>query len=214
MAKSINVLGGRNISNNVTIADDDAVSEDGLSVINRQGAIILEAPEGQRFVDRTAEAKLDSFERDGRLERPRDPGSSLDGETPAEPASHLPRTAGPAQAADAGIKPVLSRSQIRLAQISAATLWVLCVGGLAINRAFHPNPYDFQALADLTYHPIASALGALAPSVVLSPLAYWWSGVVIRRYARRFKICEHCASSIKADARVCRHCGRDVATSF
>ena len=32
----------------------------------------------------------------------------------------------------------------------------------------------------------------------------------IRRYNARFKICEHCAERIKAAAKVCRYCGRDV----
>ena len=74
-----------------------------------------------------------------------------------------------------------------------------------------------QAIADLRLHPLASVLGALMPSIVLAPLAYWGSGVILRRrqtrtaqYNAQFKVCQYCAEKIKAEAKVCRFCGREV----
>jgi hypothetical protein len=74
-----------------------------------------------------------------------------------------------------------------------------------------------QAIADLRLHPFATVFGALFPTLILTPVAYWLSGFGIRRYQARalvargrYKICEFCAERIKAEAKVCRYCGRDV----
>ncbi|MGH6848159.1 MAG: hypothetical protein ACREC0_12210 [Methylocella sp.] len=76
-----------------------------------------------------------------------------------------------------------------------------------------------QAILDLRLHPVASILGSLFPTAILAPIAYWLSGFGLRRYGARmarakgrFKVCEFCAETIKSEAKVCRYCGRDVAT--
>jgi hypothetical protein len=96
-------------------------------------------------------------------------------------------------------------------QILAALLFLLIVGGLAVYRALNPGAYDNQARVDLLYHPIARILGALAPAVILTPFVYWMFGWIIRRHLARYKVCEHCAETIKSDAKICRYCGREVA---
>jgi hypothetical protein len=103
--------------------------------------------------------------------------------------------------------------RIQSQQIIMTALFMLVVGGLAVYEALHPSRsnYDYlQLVANLNAHPIASVFGALLPAVILSPLAYWMFGWILRRNAARFKICEHCAETIKAQAKVCRYCGRDV----
>jgi hypothetical protein len=70
---------------------------------------------------------------------------------------------------------------------------------------------SLQAIVDMRLHPVARILGALSPSVVLAPVAYYMAGRLRRRYAARFKVCKHCAETIKSAAKVCRYCGREVA---
>jgi uncharacterized protein len=104
--------------------------------------------------------------------------------------------------------------RIKGQQIIMTALYVLVVGGLAVHEALHPSRsnYDYpQLVANLNAHPIASVSGALLPAVMFSPLVYWMFGWILRRNAARFKNCEHCAETIKAAAKVCRYCGRDVA---
>jgi Sel1 repeat len=89
---------------------------------------------------------------------------------------------------------------------------VLVSSGLAVRGIFDPARYDYQqAMVNFQYHPIASIFGAVLPAVILSPLVYWMFGWILRRSAVRFKVCEHCAETIKAEAKACRYCGRDVA---
>src|SRR5260221_1752614 len=105
-----------------------------------------------------------------------------------------------------------SAEKIRYQQIILTALGVLSLGGLAVRGVFDPARYDHQqAMMNVHYHPIASIFGALLPAVILSPLAYWMFGWILRRIAARSKVCEHCAETIKSDARVCRYCGQEVA---
>ena len=74
-----------------------------------------------------------------------------------------------------------------------------------------------QAILDLRLHPVATVLGTLLPAIILAPAAYWVSDFGFRRYQARllaarsrFKACGFCAERIKAEAKVCRYCGRDV----
>jgi TPR repeat protein len=102
--------------------------------------------------------------------------------------------------------------RIQSQQIIMTALYVLIVGGLAVRGIFDPARYDYQqAMVNFQYHPIASVSGALLPALIFSPLVYWMFGWILRRNAARFKKCEHCAETIKAAAKVCRYCGRNVA---
>jgi hypothetical protein len=73
------------------------------------------------------------------------------------------------------------------AQIIAAVFCVVIVGAWSIQRAFYPDAHDVQAIVDVRTHPLASALGALLPSIILAPFAYWIFGFVLRRIAGRSK---------------------------
>jgi TPR repeat protein len=104
--------------------------------------------------------------------------------------------------------------RIKKLQIILTASCVVFLGARAVYEALHPSRSDYdylQLVANLNAHPLASILGALLPAVILSPLAYWMFGRILRRNAARFKVCEHCAETIKAEAKVCRYCGRDVA---
>lgn len=57
------------------------------------------------------------------------------------------------------------------------------------------------ALAGTVLSVLFGALGGLIPLAVLTT----------RPIAVHFKICEHCAETIKSGAKICRYCGRDVA---
>lgn len=84
----------------------------------------------------------------------------------------------------------------------------------AVDRTMNPKADDLQGRLDLYYHPIASILGSLLPTIIIAPLAYWVFGRISRRvaahYATLYKVCEHCAETIKLQAKVCRFCGRDL----
>ena len=76
---------------------------------------------------------------------------------------------------------------------------------------------DNELILGLRLHPVASIIGTIAPYVLLSPLAYWLFGFSVKRIraqsiaaAARYKTCSYCAERIKAEAKVCRHCGRDI----
>lgn len=93
-------------------------------------------------------------------------------------------------------------------QLISTVLLVAVLGGFQVHLALDRALYNNQDRIDLAYHPIAFILGTLAPAVfILGPFAYWMFG----RILRRFKVCEHCAETIKSNAKVCRYCGRDVA---
>lgn len=49
-------------------------------------------------------------------------------------------------------------------------LLVVMLGGLAAYQTIRRNNLDYQM------HPVASVLGSIIPSIVLSPVAYWISG--------------------------------------
>jgi hypothetical protein len=65
----------------------------------------------------------------------------------------------------------------------------LLLSGMAAWRALTPNPDNEQAVLDVETHPVASAVGAAIPSLLLAPFAYWFSGWCIafanRRYLRK-----------------------------
>jgi hypothetical protein len=78
---------------------------------------------------------------------------------------------------------------------------------------FRCDPSSIQEIMDWRFHPIAYVTGTLLPAIIVTPTAYWLTGVLIRRRLRakkRFKTCEFCAERIKSEAKVCRYCGRDV----
>jgi len=193
LTKTIRMVGGGVADNHMVIGDEDVVSADCLSVMNSNGDIILRAPSGRSFVDE----KFEQF---------------LQLDQPAEEIHPSYETAlAPRRTADGGKTPIFSHNQIRLFQVAAAVIWIAIVGGMNVIRALNPNVQDFQAVADVTYHPIASAMGALFPSVVLALPVYWGAGIFLRRLSAHYKRCEHCISSIKVDASVCRYCRRDLA---
>jgi TPR repeat protein len=99
---------------------------------------------------------------------------------------------------------------IKQQQIIMTVLLPLIGGGFAVYYTLNPGPNDHYAMAVLHFHPIASLFGALLPAVISVPLVYWMFGRIFRRIAARYKVCEHCAETIKSDAKVCRYCGRDV----
>jgi len=100
-------------------------------------------------------------------------------------------------------------NKIRQQQAIFTTSLMACLAGLAVYGALNPS-YN-QAAIDLQVHPIATIIGSLLPVIICTPFAYLLFGWVLRRKAARFKVCEHCAETIKSDAKVCRYCGRDAA---
>jgi hypothetical protein len=107
---------------------------------------------------------------------------------------------------------VTKLENIKRVQIVLTAMIVPILGGIAVRGIFDPSRHDYQqAMVNFQHHPIAVILGALAPSIIFTPIGYLMFGWVLRRNAARFKICEHCAEAIKAEAKVCRYCGRDVA---
>jgi hypothetical protein len=76
-------------------------------------------------------------------------------------------------------------------QILAAVSWVVLYGAWSIYTSLNPDPRDLQAVADVRYHPLASALGALTPSIVLAPIVYWMFGLALRQTFRRFVVREY-----------------------
>jgi hypothetical protein len=104
--------------------------------------------------------------------------------------------------------------RIQSQQIIMTAMCVLVGGGFAVRGIFDPARYDHQqAMINFQYHPIESIVGSLLPAVILSPIGYWVFGLILRRRAAHFKVCEHCAETIKAAAKVCRYCDRDVAST-
>src|SRR5712691_7057430 len=95
-------------------------------------------------------------------------------------------------------------------QIMLTALFVLVSGGFAVHGVLNLPPDDIQRIVNFHYHPIASIAGALTPTIILMPFVYWMFGRICRRIAGRFIVCEHCAETIKSEAKVCRYCGRDV----
>lgn len=97
--------------------------------------------------------------------------------------------------------------------------WYVTLGLLAawclfqLYATFHPAPDDIQSIGEIQTHPIASYLGSIADAVILSPLLFLLIGFGLRRGLGRFKACEHCAATIKAEAKVCRFCRRDLTTA-
>jgi MFS family permease len=107
---------------------------------------------------------------------------------------------------------VIKPQTIKRLQIIGTALCVLVGGGLAVQRTLNPQPNAYLART-VEEHPIASVVGTLLPIVIGAPFGYWMFGRIFRRIAARYKVCEHCAETIKSDANVCRYCGRDVASS-
>jgi hypothetical protein len=70
---------------------------------------------------------------------------------------------------------------IKRVQILGTILFVLVIGGTSVHRVLNPDPYDQQARIGVAEHPIASAIGAVAPSIILAPFVYWMFGRVFRR---------------------------------
>jgi len=100
--------------------------------------------------------------------------------------------------------------QIKRFQIGSAALFSLITGGQSILRTLSPPPYDSQSQEELLYHPIASIVGSLIPTIIAVPMIYWMTGRIYRRIAARYKVCQYCAETIKSAAIVCLYCGRDV----
>jgi hypothetical protein len=84
------------------------------------------------------------------------------------------------------------------------------MGSWAVGRVSNPDPNDAQAVADWANHPLASAIGSAIPAAIASVAFYFILGWAVSRALKQFKKCEHCAETIRAEARVCKHCGRDV----
>ena len=74
-----------------------------------------------------------------------------------------------------------SQSRAKRWQILTTVSFVLVVGALEIYRALHPDPYNQQAVTDVTYHPLAYAIGSITPLIIAAPIAYWMFGRVFRR---------------------------------
>ena len=67
---------------------------------------------------------------------------------------------------------------------------------------------------DYIYHPYASTLAALLPSILGGVLFYFlFAPRLLQTFDRRFVRCPHCNTFISAKAKVCRHCLRDVPPS-
>jgi hypothetical protein len=76
---------------------------------------------------------------------------------------------------------------------------------------------DQKQILNIRLHPFPSIIGAIAPYILLSPLAYWLFGFSVERIharmvaaAAKYKTCSYCAERIEAEAKACRHCGRDI----
>ncbi len=82
-------------------------------------------------------------------------------------------------------------SKIKRIQILAAVSWLVLYGAWSIYTSLNPDPRDQQAVMDVRYHPIATVLGALAPSIILAPLVYWVFGLALRQTFRRFIVWEY-----------------------
>src|SRR5262249_17023946 len=78
-------------------------------------------------------------------------------------------------------------SKAKRIQIIAAVSWVVIIGAWSLQRALNPDPLDLQAVVDVKTHPIASALGALLPSIILASFAYWTCGLVLRHLSRDYR---------------------------
>lgn len=70
-------------------------------------------------------------------------------------------------------------------------LLVGVIGGSSAYQAIHRvrqapvNQLDRQMQVDFQYHPVASILGSMFPAIILSPLAYWISGIPNRKKQKK-----------------------------
>ena len=64
----------------------------------------------------------------------------------------------------------------RIYQICSTVAWIVIFGGYQVYNSLHPDPLDAQWVAEVQQHPVAAGLGALIPTLVLSPVIYWFVG--------------------------------------
>lgn len=112
------------------------------------------------------------------------------------------------------VRPTVHNRLERRLQLILTLGVVLCSAGLAMYTTLNPPLDNQEAQISLSIHPVASIAGALLPTLIIVPIAYWMFGRISRRIAARYKVCEFCAETIKAPAKVCPYCGRDVTSDL
>ena len=75
--------------------------------------------------------------------------------------------------------------QIKRLQIITTLTFVLISGAMAVKRALNINHIPFDDLPVSMDHLVGPVSGALAPSIILAPVAYWMLGKIFRRLAVR-----------------------------
>lgn len=69
----------------------------------------------------------------------------------------------------------------RLQRVAVTAAIVLSAAAVTIYHALNPDPNDYEAFADLRFHPMAYVLGDLFPTFLLAPVVYWMTGRPMER---------------------------------
>lgn len=131
--------------------------------------------------------------------------------TPAEqtkgPEKAVQQSRGAARGAGA-----MSPRTAKFTQLALTIALTFVVGAQGVFRAINPEPGPLQHTLTLGFqaHPVAAVLGSLLPVVFLSPLTYWVSGRILRRYTSKPNVCVRCGSRVPESANFCQHCGQEA----